>query len=163
MGVTSGRADVRDEGESVTGEGFGPVPPFILTRNVLEDIRIRGCFVAPPITTDPEIDNQVDDQGLLVHSNTMTEEESIIAKGLYCKYSKTTTVPDATFRTPHHDGAHASVGTLKIPGWIRARSSEIFFERGDEDQSSVVEVVLESLLKVSRFVRRPKLANTWGY
>ena len=152
MSVTSGRADVRDEGESVTGEGFGPVPPFILTRNVLEDIRIRGCFVAPPITTD----NQVDDQGLLVHANTMTEEESIIAEGLYCKYSKTTTVPDATFRTPHHDGAHASVGTLKIPGWIRARSAEIFFEGGDEDQSSVVQVVLESLLKVSRFCRLPK-------
>lgn len=41
-------------------------------------------------------------------------------------------------------------GTLIIPGWIRERAAEVLFEGGDVDESSVAEVILESLLKVCR-------------
>ncbi|KAI0789908.1 actin-domain-containing protein [Abortiporus biennis] len=39
-------------------------------------------------------------------------------------------------------------GTLIIPGWIRERASEVLFEGGDIDESSVVEVILDCLMKV---------------
>ena len=40
-------------------------------------------------------------------------------------------------------------GTLIIPGWIRERAAEMLFEGGDVDESSVAEVILDSLLKAS--------------
>jgi len=39
-------------------------------------------------------------------------------------------------------------GTLIIPGWIRERGSEVLFEGGDIDESSVAETILDCLLKV---------------
>ena len=39
-------------------------------------------------------------------------------------------------------------GTLIIPGWIRERGAEVLFEGGDVDESSMAEVILDSLLKV---------------
>lgn len=43
-------------------------------------------------------------------------------------------------------------GTLVVPGWIRERAAEVLFEGGDVDESSVAEVILDSLLKVSLFL-----------
>ncbi|KZT39144.1 actin-domain-containing protein [Sistotremastrum suecicum HHB10207 ss-3] len=40
------------------------------------------------------------------------------------------------------------MGTLIIPGWIRERAAELFFEGGDIDELSIAEVILHSLLKV---------------
>ena len=40
-------------------------------------------------------------------------------------------------------------GTLIIPGWIRERAAEMLFEGGDVDESSLAEVILDSLLKAS--------------
>ncbi|EPQ52784.1 actin-domain-containing protein [Gloeophyllum trabeum ATCC 11539] len=45
-------------------------------------------------------------------------------------------------------------GTLIIPGWIRERAAEVLFEGGDVDESSVAEVILESLLKVPVDLRK---------
>lgn len=39
-------------------------------------------------------------------------------------------------------------GTLIIPGWVRERASEVLFEGGDVDESSLAEVILDSLIKV---------------
>ncbi len=135
-------------------EGFGNVPASILTRDVLEDIRIRGCFVAPPITDNSIQLGQEDDpmrgRSRSNHADVLTDVDLALTEGLYRKYGKTAICPDATFRCPHHEGhIGQSLGTLSIPGWIRERTAEIFFEKGDEDMSSVVEAILESLLKVS--------------
>lgn len=40
-------------------------------------------------------------------------------------------------------------GTLVVPGWIRERAAEVLFEGGDVDESSIAEVILDALLKVS--------------
>ncbi|GJE94573.1 actin-domain-containing protein [Phanerochaete sordida] len=45
-------------------------------------------------------------------------------------------------------------GTLVIPGWIRERAAEVLFEGGDVDESSVAEVILDSLLKVPVDLRK---------
>jgi actin-related protein 10 len=39
-------------------------------------------------------------------------------------------------------------GTLVVPGWVRERGSEVLFEGGDVDESSVAETILDCLLKV---------------
>lgn len=39
-------------------------------------------------------------------------------------------------------------GTLIIPGWIRERAAEVLFEGGDVDESSLAEVILDTLVKV---------------
>ncbi|KAJ7126832.1 actin-domain-containing protein [Mycena epipterygia] len=45
-------------------------------------------------------------------------------------------------------------GTLIIPGWVRERTAEVLFEGGDVDESSVAEVILDSLLKVPVDLRK---------
>ncbi|KAF5372771.1 hypothetical protein D9615_010125 [Tricholomella constricta] len=45
-------------------------------------------------------------------------------------------------------------GTLIIPGWIRERAAEVLFEGGDVDESSIAEVILDSLLKVPVDLRK---------
>jgi hypothetical protein len=42
-------------------------------------------------------------------------------------------------------------GTLIIPGWIRERAAEVLFEGGDVDESSLAELILDTLLKVITF------------
>ncbi|KIL58768.1 hypothetical protein M378DRAFT_85993 [Amanita muscaria Koide BX008] len=46
------------------------------------------------------------------------------------------------------------LGTLIIPGWIRERAAEVLFEGGDVDESSVAEVILDSLLRVPVDLRK---------
>jgi actin-related protein 10 len=48
-------------------------------------------------------------------------------------------------------------GTLIVPGWIRERGSEVLFEGGDVDESSVAETILDCLLKVKSFRMRQLL------
>ncbi|KAF7374749.1 Actin-related protein 10 [Mycena sanguinolenta] len=45
-------------------------------------------------------------------------------------------------------------GTLIIPGWVRERTTEVLSEGGDIDESSVAEVILDSLLKVPVDLRK---------
>ncbi|KAI0296621.1 fungal-specific actin related protein [Russula brevipes] len=45
-------------------------------------------------------------------------------------------------------------GTLIIPGWIRERGSEVLFEGGDIDESSVAETILDCLLKIPVDLRK---------
>ncbi|KAI0733558.1 actin-domain-containing protein [Fomitopsis betulina] len=45
-------------------------------------------------------------------------------------------------------------GTLIIPGWVRERGAEVLFEGGDVDESSMAEVILDSLLKVPVDLRK---------
>ncbi len=66
---------------------------------------------------------------------------------LYTRYS---TATDLRIRVepPHSQQAGTGRGTLIVPGWIRERAAEVLFEGGDVDESSVAEVILDSLLKV---------------
>lgn len=52
-------------------------------------------------------------------------------------------------------------GTLRIPGWIRERGSELLFEGGDVDETSIAETILDCLLKAQQIYlpRRPKLIS----
>jgi hypothetical protein len=59
-------------------------------------------------------------------------------------YSAESTATDLSVHLP------GGKGTVTVPGWVRERAAELFFEPGDEDEASLTETVLELLLKVGR-------------
>lgn len=65
-------------------------------------------------------------------------------------YTRHSTATDIHLRVipPASQQLGTGRGTLIIPGWIRERAPEVLFEGGDVDESSVAEVLLETLLKV---------------
>lgn len=65
-------------------------------------------------------------------------------------YTRHSTATDLRIRVepPPSQQTGTGRGTLVIPGWIRERAAEVLFEGGDVDESSVAEVILDSLLKV---------------
>jgi actin-related protein 10 len=65
-------------------------------------------------------------------------------------YMRHSTATDIQIRVapPTAQQVGSGKGTLIIPGWIRERAAEVLFEGGDVDESSVAEVILDSLLKV---------------
>ncbi len=65
-------------------------------------------------------------------------------------YTRTSTATDLRIRVepPPSQQTGTGRGTLLVPGWIRERAAEVLFEGGDVDESSVAEVILDSLLKV---------------
>lgn len=87
-------------------------------------------------------------------SNDQSRRNLEAMRNLYAQQSSAT---DLTIRVvppgpnqPHGPGTTAR-GTLQIPGWVRERAAEVLFEDGDVDESSVAEVILNTLLKV--FIR----------
>jgi actin-related protein 10 len=72
-------------------------------------------------------------------------------QGIATMYSRHSTATDLKLRVdpPTSQNTGTGKGTLVIPGWIRERAAEVLFEGGDVDESSVAEVILDSLLKVS--------------
>lgn len=71
-------------------------------------------------------------------------------QGLATLYTRHSTATDLHMRVdpPASQQTGTGRGTLIIPGWIRERAAEVLFEGGDVDESSVAEVILDSLLKV---------------
>lgn len=65
-------------------------------------------------------------------------------------YTRHSTATDLRIRVepPSSQQTGTGRGTLVVPGWIRERAAEVLFEGGDVDESSVAEVILDSLLKV---------------
>jgi actin-related protein 10 len=68
-------------------------------------------------------------------------------------YKRHSTATDIQMRVmpPPSQQAGTGQGTLIIPGWIRERSAEVLFDGGDVDESSLAELILDTLLKVLLF------------
>ncbi|KAG9039960.1 hypothetical protein FRB95_004432 [Tulasnella sp. JGI-2019a] len=100
----------------------------------------------------------------LINTSSMIQESQLRAKATLYKRNSSATdvkmrvVPPLAHATASGSGSSAR-GTLIIPGWIRERAAELLFEGGDVDEPSVVEVILEALLKVPVDLRRT-LAST---
>ncbi|KAG8914141.1 hypothetical protein FRC00_000787 [Tulasnella sp. 408] len=77
---------------------------------------------------------------------------------LYKRHATATDIQMRVVPPPAHAAAAGSFnnarGTLTIPGWIRERAAEVLFEGGDIDERSVVELILDSLLKVPVDLRK---------
>ena len=102
----------------------------------LEKIRM-GCFVAPR-----GMDGRV--------GGRMYSDEEMME--IYGGSSSTTTTMTGTKDTRFSltpDEARLGIKAVLVPGWIRERTAEVFFEMGEEDEKSVQEVVCDTLVKVS--------------
>lgn len=85
-------------------------------------------------------------------SNDQSGRHLEAMRDLYARQSTATdlilrVVPPGT-NLPQGPGQSAR-GTLQIPGWVRERAAEVLFEDGDVDESSVAELILNTLLRVS--------------
>jgi len=82
-------------------------------------------------------------------------------QALATMYTRHSTATDLHMRVdpPASQQTGTGRGTLIIPGWIRERGAEVLFEGGDVDESSMAEVILDSLLKVPVDLRKT-LAST---
>ncbi|KAJ3554718.1 hypothetical protein NM688_g2965 [Phlebia brevispora] len=71
-------------------------------------------------------------------------------------YTRHSTATDLRVRVepPLSQQTGTGRGTLIVPGWVRERAAEVLFEGGDVDESSVAEVILDSLLKVPVDLRK---------
>ena len=71
-------------------------------------------------------------------------------QGIATMYSRHSTATELRLRVdpPASQNTGTGKGTLVIPGWIRERGAEVLYEGGDIDESSIAEVILDSLLKV---------------
>lgn len=81
-------------------------------------------------------------------------------------YTRHSTATDLQMRVvpPLAQQTGTGRGTLIIPGWIRERAAEVLFEGGDVDESSVAEVILDSLLKVgSAFLPSISSVAEWPF
>ncbi|KAI7889452.1 uncharacterized protein EV154DRAFT_538884 [Mucor mucedo] len=107
------------------------IPSNLLTPEVLEDIKTRVIFCSPVM-----IGQQ---QGL-----TLLES--------YKKFSSAT---DLYYPITLKDGTRAN---LLIPGWIREKAAEVLFE-GDEDEPSIAQCILDSLLKLPPDLRKPAISS----
>ncbi|KAI9483940.1 MAG: hypothetical protein EXX96DRAFT_479087 [Benjaminiella poitrasii] len=112
------------------------IPENILTPELLEDIKTRVIFCSP----------------LMIVKQTQHDQDPASKIESYKNFSSAT---DLYFPIILKDGTKA---TLLIPGWIRERAVEVLFE-GDEDEPSIVQCILEGLLKLQPDLRKPLISS----
>jgi actin-related protein 10 len=121
------------EPETTNPQETVTVPESVLDWLTLEDIRSRGCFVGdiPSQSADrPDESDDLQEYGELFRQSNAAKDATFILR-------KETLTLDVSPRT------------VKVPGWVRERAAEVFFETGDVDSASVVEVILSCLTAVS--------------
>lgn len=128
------------------------VPTELLTDAVLEAIKVRGIFVGDrlrddrteTVAVDPSSDAMdVDGADAMAISARAREALMVV---LRTRYEGRATAKDT--RITLKGG-----GTLLVPGWVRERVADVLFEAGDEDEPSIVETVLSTILRV----RQPRI------
>ncbi|KAJ9093460.1 hypothetical protein QFC19_008319 [Naganishia cerealis] len=115
---------------------FSPVPAHALDWRTLEDVRSRGCFVGASPLHDcqrPESEEDFQEYAKIHSTGSRTKDATFVIKR-----------SDISYNTNN--------GVIRVPGWIRERAAESFFEDGDVDAMSVVEVILSCLTSVSNAV-----------
>lgn len=154
MDVESDRNESMEADATERVEKTRLVPSELLTQEVLEDIRIKACYIYHEQPLSPSIASSH-----LV--STGTTEEDISSHSLSNLYSHLSPlIPDYRFAVPPHltiTGPSKGKQSVKpaeivIPGWIRIAVGELFFEETDGDECSVVEAILRCLIKVCMLV-----------
>lgn len=110
------------------------IPSNLLTPELLEDIKTRVIFCSQ----------------LMIGQQQQQDITSLLDS--YKNFSSAT---DLYYPITLKDGTRAN---LLIPGWIRERTVEVLFE-GDEDEPSITQSILDSLLKLQPDLRKPLISS----
>ncbi|KZT57651.1 actin-like ATPase domain-containing protein [Calocera cornea HHB12733] len=147
--------------------GLGSVPEDVLTDDVLEDIKVRCCYVEDPLPTrrrrrevpEPALEGDELDISMLDAPPPDTATSSATASphisethptplhALRAHYSAHTTCTDIQYTLKNR-------GVLSIPGWVRSRAAELFFAPGDVDEASLSELILRCLASLNADLRK---------
>ncbi|KAI5478184.1 hypothetical protein MNV49_005351 [Pseudohyphozyma bogoriensis] len=125
------------------------IPKEVLTEELLEEIKCRTCFVAKGGVQEGDEEESFEDE--------MDDEEEVGGESVrllkrmqrrWAGKSETTTI---SFKVPGFSAPPVTSGVgrgwIQVPGWVRERAAEVLWEKGDEDEMSLSEMVLEALLK----------------
>ncbi|KAI9445463.1 actin-domain-containing protein [Lactarius indigo] len=105
---------------------------------------------AGPISSDFSVVSQAQ---VLPGRSSRDEHQLQVLANLYMRHSTATNL-HLKVTPPASQQAGTGQGTLIIPGWIRERGSELLFEGGDVDESSIAETILDCLLKIPVDLRK---------
>jgi actin-related protein 10 len=126
------------------------IPRDLLTEELVEEIKTRVCFVGEAQTADAEAELFKDKGEMDIEADD--EDEAALLKSMEKRYSATTTATTISIRVPSLNQLPVMSGVgrgwLQIPGWVRERAAEVLFEEGDDDEGSLPELILQSLMKV---------------
>lgn len=95
------------------------------------------------------------------HADHMGENHLQAIANMYKRHSTATDL-EMRVMPPPSQQTGTGRGTLIIPGWIRERAAEVLFEGGDVDESSLAELILDTLLKVG-ILKVPNSLDSNGY
>ncbi|KZO90672.1 actin-like ATPase domain-containing protein [Calocera viscosa TUFC12733] len=146
--------------------GMGSVPEDVLTDDVLDDIKVRCCYVEDPLprrrrreVQEPGPESDELDVTMLdapppdtaVSSATasphISESHPTPLHAMRALYSAHTSCTDIRYTLKNR-------GTLSIPGWVRSRAAELFFASGDVDEASLPELILSCLASLNADLRK---------
>ena len=129
-----------------------------ISMELLEEIRSRGCFIHPEAVTPlrPPAETKTT-SSFKLHPTPNSEHD--LAETLRQAYSHTSdpTTHSTVFVDENSEhGSQADAGRSHsstrwvVPGWVRERTGDVFFELGEGDEGcSLQEVIAGCLVKVS--------------
>ena len=125
------------------------IPLSVLTNDLIEEIKTRLLFIGDPL---PPSELVVPSRDAILDSIYDETEDIDFLNYLEQKFSCTSTANPITMKISNFGQAPTVSGVGKgwivTPGWIRERAAEVFFEKGNEDEINLPEIVLSSLLSV---------------
>ncbi|EIW71696.1 hypothetical protein TREMEDRAFT_28085 [Tremella mesenterica DSM 1558] len=135
-----------------------PVPMSILSDQIIERILSEGCLVGDiPSNSQIEEDDSMEPP-VIVRADVDEDEEARLARSLRHKYQSSSSTVEMKSKIPPPTGSPTDMGygDLLVPGWIRERAAEIFFENEtnrDDEAISIPQLILKCLLKLPVDIR----------
>jgi hypothetical protein len=153
-GLVEGTNDIQGKDESHARGGNEKK----ISMELLEEIRSRGCFIHPePVTPLRPPTETKTTSSLKLHPTPNSEHD--LAETLRQAYSHTSApntrstvfVDETSVHGSQADAGRSHSSTRwVVPGWVRERTGDVFFELGEGDEGcSLQEVIAGCLVKVS--------------
>jgi actin-related protein 10 len=166
--------------------GKGKIPAQLLTWDFLEEIKAKALIVGDFFDSESSNDVMVQPQDTrpdwtsgTIFSELDEAADHILMQVLESRYKTSSRVKDMTMSIPPLARGAVTPATqpstlgvpsvpittgrdsIVIPGWIRERAAEVLFESGDEDELSLVDMILRTLLKLPIDLRTTLASNIY--
>lgn len=122
-------------------------PEAVLTDHLVEKVITQGCFIGSiTISSAQETDVTMEEPPASSQSDQIDQQ---LAEELHIRYRSTSVAKDWSLYT---NVGHGALGPSRfvVPGWVRERAGEIFFQEDIEDEAeSLPDMILSCISKVS--------------
>ncbi|GFZ50090.1 hypothetical protein JCM24511_07843 [Saitozyma sp. JCM 24511] len=140
-----------------------PVPPGLLTDQLIERILAEGCFVGGIFVPRADETDEAMDVDLDAEQENAEVQARREAGRLARRYADNSgsSAKDMRFRATPPGGSSKAMGTgtLVVPGWVRERASEILFGDAVDEDESIPGLILACVLKCPIDLRAAMLSN----